>query len=320
MIETDLGSLNLTNSRYRFIIVTSSITVIRVVLATLLYYRLVADGSEILFSKIVPLSKWLYVFSGWDSAWYYAIAESWYPHTLSPLWAFFPLYPALIRVVAYLGLSIPFASFCITQFSSLISIILFQMTAERYCMKWESASATLLYFALPPVFVFSAVSYSESVFLLFSLLAWYEHLAGRERIAGIAAAASSLARPYGFLVGLPLAFDYVKRRRYSQLLYAALPLLIFLGWMFYSFVMTGDFAVISSLHTYWPNQPLITLEAAVVELLHGNFQAAEEAMGVLLGFMRAHFLRAIIGLVSIVLVAVLSYKVLAIDRRWESMR
>ena len=181
-------------------------------------------------------------------------------------------------------------------------------------MKCESASATWLYFTLPPVFVFSAVSYSESVFLLFSLLAWYERLAGRERVAGIAAAASSLARPYGFLVGLPLTFEYVKKRRYSQLVYAALPLLIFLGWMLYSFVMTGDFAVIRSLHTYWPNQPLITLEAAVVESLHGNFHAAEEAMGVLLGFIFAHFLRVIMGLASIVLVALLSYKVLATDR------
>jgi len=311
--ETNLRTLSLTGSRYRVFWVIFSVTLMRVALAVLLYYRLAGDGADILFQKIVTLPKWMYLFAGWDSSYYYIIAESWYPQRLSPLWAFSPMFPTLVRLFAYLGSSVPLAGFCVAQVSCLISIILFQMTAEKYFSKMNSASATLLYFTFPPVFVFSAVSYSESVFLLFSLLAWYWHLAGREKIAGVAAAASSLARPYGFLIGLPLAYDYVRKRRYSELLYAALPLLIFLAWMLYSFQVTGDFAVISSLHTYWSNQPLITLQAAVVEFLRGNFQAAKESTGVLLGLMYAHFLRVIMGLVSIALVAFLGYKALAID-------
>ncbi len=177
----------------------------------ILYNQLRLPDFVTILPWVTPESKALYLFNRWDSNYYYSIAVAWYPHHLSAEWAF-PLYPAMIRVVAMLGIEVTYAALIITTFSGLISVLVFQRIAGRYLGRVQGATTTLLYFTLPPVFVFSAVSYSEPVFLLFSLLAWYLHVNRRDMLAGSAAAISSMARPYGVLMALPLFLDYVRRQ------------------------------------------------------------------------------------------------------------
>jgi len=57
---------------------------------------------------------------------------------------------------------------------------IFQQVAEAYLSRPQAISATILFFLLAPVFVFSGVIYSESLFLLLTLLAYRFHLGGRD--------------------------------------------------------------------------------------------------------------------------------------------
>ena len=271
--------------------------------------------SLILYSQLrIADSKWLYLFNRWDSGYYYSIAASWYPHHLSPEWAFFPLYPALIRLVVSLGVHVAYAALIVAGVSGLISVIVFQKIAEHYFGQMQAATSTLLYFTLPPVFVFSAVSYSEPVFLLFSLLAWYLHLTGKDVLAGSAAAICSMARPYGLLIALPLTFDYFSRRQFRKLSFAALPLFCFLGWTYYSLQMTGSFATVSALGTFWTSYPRLVFQSIFDQFFRGNLSGSIGAIQAFLGLVQVNIVRVTMGIISIVLVAFLGYKVLKTDR------
>jgi hypothetical protein len=287
---------------------------IRASIAVLLYQRLAADTAAVIFRRVVVLPEWMYLFAGWDSSYYYGIAASWYPHYLSPVWAFFPLYPALTRVVASLGVGVPLAAIIVAEVSGLSSVVVFQIIAEQYLCRRLAACSTILYFSIPPVFIFSGVSYSEPLFLLFSLAAWRYHMTGRDRLAGVAAAFGSLTRTYGFLISVLLAWDYLRKRQFRKLIYAAVPLMCFVGWLSYSLLVTGSLAVMSALHTYWPSEPLLMVQTVVFQFFHGNLRSVISAADAVIAYLYADLFRVLIGLASIALVAFLGYKVLKIDQ------
>lgn len=138
---------------------------------------------------------------------------------------------------------------------------------------------------------------------------------GRDGLAGVAAALGSLTRTYGFLIGVPLVWNYLKKRQFRKLIYAALPLMCFVGWLFYSILMTGGLAVITSLHTYWPSDSttLLMVQTAVYEFFHGDLPSATIAAQAVMEYLYLHLLRVLMGLASIALVAFLGYRVLKID-------
>ena len=298
----------------RFAIPILTVVIARVAIVSILYSQLGLGEFITILPWATAVSKWLYLLNRWDSPYYYNIAASWYPHHLSAEWAFFPLYPMLIRLLAMFGLHPAHAALIITTLSGLMSVIVFQRIAEGYLGRTRGATSTLLYFTLPPVFVFSAVSYSEPVFLLFSLLAWYLHVTRKDMLAGSAAAISSMARPSGVLMALPLALDYVRRKEFRKLPYAAFPLLSFLGWTYYSLRMTGTLATMSALGVYWASYPKLILQSAFGQLLRGNLPGAIDATGVFLGLVELSILRVMMGMIAIVLVVILGYKALKVDR------
>jgi 4-amino-4-deoxy-L-arabinose transferase-like glycosyltransferase len=77
-------------------------------------------------------------------------------------------------------LDIQIGALLVSGLSGIASIPLFLVIARHYLQAQRALYATLLYFLLPPVFVFSGVNYSEPLFLLITLLAWHFHLTGRE--------------------------------------------------------------------------------------------------------------------------------------------
>jgi len=290
-----------------------TILVARIVILSILHDQLRMPDFVTLLPVDTPVSNWLYLFNRWDSFYYYSIAVSWYPHHLSAVWAFFPLFPALIRIVVLFGVQDTYAALAISTISGLMSIIVFQKIAESYLGRVQGATSTLLYFTLPPVFVFSAVSYSEPVFLLFSLLTWYLHTTQRDVFAGSAATLCSMTRPYGVLISLPLALDHVKRREFRKLPYATFPLLFFLGWTYYSLRMTGSFAE-SALGTYWTSYPKLVFLTIFDRLLRGNFLGSFEATRTFLWLVELSIFRVTLGIIAIVVVVYLGYRVLKLDR------
>jgi hypothetical protein len=79
--------------------------------------------------------------------------------------AFFHFYPFLIRLLSLTGVDAVFLAFIVTATSGVISLIVFERLAERYLPRSSAVIATTLYFLVPYVFLYSAVSYTEPVFI-----------------------------------------------------------------------------------------------------------------------------------------------------------
>lgn len=248
---------------------------------------------------------WLYLFAGWDTGYYYTIALSWYPPVLAPQWAFFPLYPAAIRILSWTGINTYLSAFLVSAIPGLLCIPIFQKIAETYMSRGQALTATLLYFLLPPVFVFTATSYTEPMFLLFSLLTWYCHLRGQNRRAAVAASLCSLTRTYGVLITVPIVYDFLKRRQFRNMLYMALPVGVVFGWLAYGFAMTGVLAVVAS-HVFWIPPQLPAIQGDMLRVAMGQL----DAMQGLLPYLGT----GLLALSFVLLILFLSYRVLRIDR------
>lgn len=148
----------------------------------------------------------------WDALWYLRIADSGYEADDGSA-AFFPLYPLLVRCVAFLmgGHPLP-AALLVTNASALAAlVVLARLTLDE--LGPEAARRTVTYLALFPTAFFFVAPYAEALFVLLALTALW---AARRGLWGPAACAGALAaatRPAGVLLALPFAVEAVTRLR-----------------------------------------------------------------------------------------------------------
>ena len=151
-------------------------------------------------------------FAAWDSGWYFDIAQRgyyWNPSGQSSL-AFFPLYPMLMRAVAW-----PFggsdralwtAGIVLSYSCLFLGLLgLHRLTAGTFGDR-ETARRTVLYVAVFPFAYFFTQVYTESLFLLMSVSAVAAAVAARWGWAGVFGALAALTRPNGILILVPLGF------------------------------------------------------------------------------------------------------------------
>ena len=149
-------------------------------------------------------------FAAWDSGWYFDIAQRgyyWSDSGQSSL-AFFPLYPLLMR-----GLAWPFgggdralwiSGIVLAYLCLLLGLtVLHRLTAERFGGH-EVARRTVLYVAVFPFAYFFTQVYTESLFLLTSVSAVAAAFGARWGWAGVFGALTALTRPNGILIAVPL--------------------------------------------------------------------------------------------------------------------
>ena len=147
----------------------------------------------------------------WDAVWYLSIAHSGYGHAAGPT-AFFPLYPLLVRGGAELGGGSPGALLVASYVVSLGAllgalVLLYRLVALE--LGRQAARTTLLLLCVFPGSLFFGAPYSESVFLLASVAAFYAARTGHFAWAGLAGGAAAATRSAGVLLLLPLALMYV---------------------------------------------------------------------------------------------------------------
>lgn len=152
-------------------------------------------------------------FSKWDSNWYLKIAENGYYSTKST--AFFPLYPILIRVLSDItNLNPVICGIIISSICFLIALYFAQKLIE---IDFDSRAAKRVVYILalnPVAFYFTSV-YTESTFLMLSILCLYNIRKRRWFLAAMAGAFCSATRNTGVLLVIPFALEYF---------YAKLPL------------------------------------------------------------------------------------------------
>jgi mannosyltransferase PIG-V len=228
-------------------------------------------------------AKFAQIFAAWDSGWYFDIASRGYyfdPNGQSSV-AFFPLYPMLMRAVAWpFGGSeraIWLAGIAVSYTAFALALVEVHRLAERLTGDRQSARRAVLYLAIFPFSFFFTRVYAESVFLLTSVLAVSRAYSGRWWQAGIWGALATLARPNGILVALPLAVLALADRPAVGVLgrrLAALALVPagFAAYCGFVYTLSGDPLAWLSAQAHWgyslghpPWQQLLKMIARVVK-------------------------------------------------------
>lgn len=157
---------------------------------------------DILFS---PLARW-------DSVWYLGIAHDGYDGGADT--AFFPLYPLLVRTVVLPHPSqaaLLFSAYVVSLACFLGALWLLERLVELELGR-RVAGTTVWLVALFPAALFFGAPYSESLFLLVSVGAFYAARSGRWAWAGVLAAFAAATRSAGIVLLLPLFLLWLDSR------------------------------------------------------------------------------------------------------------
>jgi mannosyltransferase PIG-V len=156
---------------------------------------------------LAPLARW-------DSVWYLRIADSGYGDSTART-AFFPLYPLLVRAVATpFGASegaLLVGAYALSLCAFLGALFLLHRLTEMELGR-SLARPTLILLAVFPAAVYFGAPYSESLFLLLAVGAFYAARSGRWAWAGACAGLASATRSAGLLLVIPLAMLWWESR------------------------------------------------------------------------------------------------------------
>jgi hypothetical protein len=205
-------------------------------------------------AKIVSSIPLVNFFSQWDGAWYTQIALYGYPTVSNPLsgnWAFFPLYPFLMRVFGtpFYGLmssteAVLLSGFLISNVLFFVSLFLFYDLTKIIFGNNNFALISTVFFAFWPGALFYSTVYSESLFMTFAIGAFYLMEKGKSGKSAVLGFFAALTRTNGFLILIPFIYNGLQTRKYRaavlQTIAIVLPYLLFNVFGYFS---TGLFPV-----------------------------------------------------------------------------
>ena len=152
--------------------------------------------------------------SRWDTGFYVSIAEEGYRYegVELPSVAFFPLLPIMMRLLTPLVGDAVVAGILISNLALLAAtIVLYRAVLDE----WNEAVAerSIWYLSVFPASLFGSAIYTESLFLLTAIGAFFLARRGRWLGAGIVGVAAALTRLHGVLVAVLLAGEWWRQRR-----------------------------------------------------------------------------------------------------------
>jgi hypothetical protein len=169
---------------------------------------------------LVDPASYLHVIANWDGQWYRQIAAHGYPSRV-PLvdgvlgqnaWAFYPAYPALIRLVMVSGASFGLAASIVSLSCGAGAMCLLYALLWGRCGRFVAALTVLALCSSPAAPVLQA-AYSESLALLLLLLSLWALERQRYLVMAAAGVALALTRPIApALLVVIVAFLMVRRR------------------------------------------------------------------------------------------------------------
>ncbi|MEU0007312.1 hypothetical protein ABZ079_24300 [Streptomyces sp. NPDC006314] len=149
----------------------------------------------------------------WDSRWYLHIATQGYGHliwitpkgAIQTDWAFFPLYPALIRALTTVLPVTPAQAAMLIAWAAAGTAAYGAYAIGHHLYGRGVATALVALWAVLPHAVELTIAYTESLFAALAAWSLYGVLKGRWLWAGSLAALAGLARPSGFAVAVAVA-------------------------------------------------------------------------------------------------------------------
>ncbi|WP_180271138.1 mannosyltransferase family protein [Fredinandcohnia onubensis] len=158
-------------------------------------YTFLSKVNQILFQN----------FSRWDSNWYLTIINEGYNWKAT---AFFPLYPMLVRILSFNVIEPLIVGIVISNVCFVLLIYFFmKLVRLDYSLK-ETYKITLLLVLFPTSYYFSSF-YTESLFMLFSVLFLYYLRKGNWQVAPIFGMFAGGTRNTGVLLTIPFVIEYL---------------------------------------------------------------------------------------------------------------
>lgn len=156
--------------------------------------------------------------SRWDTGFYLSIATEGYQYWGVPLpsVAFFPLYPLLIRLIMPLmGGDAMLAGIVVSHVALLLAAVLFYRLVSD---EWgpEVANRAVWYLLIFPTAFFGSAVYSESLFLLTTIGAFYLARKGYWKGAALLAIATTLTRLVGLIIVPLLLLEWLRQYRQGE--------------------------------------------------------------------------------------------------------
>jgi hypothetical protein len=221
--------------------------------------------------------QFLEPFVVWDGGWYFTIASTGYhytPGTQSTI-AFFPVYPLLVRAVAWPFGSSPeaiiIAGIAVSWVSFAAALVLLHRLTVQLTGSLEGARRAVMYLAVFPFSFYFTRLYTESLFLLLTVGSVTLALRSRWVLAGIVGALAGATRANGIVIALPLIIMACADRPAASVLARRLSALAFvsvgpLAYSVYIFGLTGDPFAWLRVQEHWgyslwhaPTQHLVTI-------------------------------------------------------------
>lgn len=127
-------------------------------------------------------------------------------------YAWFPLYPFIMKILAFFIHSYNLSGLIISNVSFLLGLCVFYRLANLE-MDGESAKRAVWYLSLCPFSYYFSCAYSESPFFLFCVLTFYSIKKAKWPFAGISAMLVGLTRIIGVTIYPSLIYSYIKEKK-----------------------------------------------------------------------------------------------------------
>ncbi|MBV8116585.1 MAG: hypothetical protein JOY69_10335 [Candidatus Eremiobacteraeota bacterium] len=217
----------------------------------------------------------LAVWGRWDAVHYIDIATRGYQGTDM---AFFPLYPALIRIVGALAGNHLIAGLLISNASFFFGLLfLYKLLEHEYDR--TVARRAIFYVSIFPSAVFFSAVYTESLFFMLTVASFYYMRSHRWWLAGAIGFFAALTRVEGILLLVPFVIEWYAQYRQNLargVLNLSAALLIPLGlslYMAYLWVLRADPLYFSHVQIHWNRHlafPWVSVINAVHKLTHAG--------------------------------------------------
>jgi hypothetical protein len=171
----------------------------------------------LVIENVMPPEGWLGIWNRWDATHYLDLAQSGYTADASDeqrfMIVFFPLYPHLIYLAHFL---IPDWHVAAVVLSNVCCIgafcYCFLLTEKEFGRR--AAKVAVFYFSIFPTAYFLHIGYSESLFLVLTIGAFYYARLGRWLPCALLGMLATGSRISGLAIMLPLAFEYLHQKNF----------------------------------------------------------------------------------------------------------
>ena len=224
--------------------------------------------SRLLLICFLIIKKDLSIFNLYDCIHYINMAQYGYREPL--LYAFFPLYPLLMRIIHYIVPSYEIAGFIISNTCSLLSLIILNKLLKGK----ENKIYNLTYLVFSPILAYTTIVYTESLFMFLTLLGYYLYKKDKYLLSALIVGLSILCRNSGIIlwgaIGLDMLFRLFKTKDIkfkNILLFGIVSLAIGMLYPIYLYITTGNpLMFITVQETYWYREKGFIIDGIIKDI------------------------------------------------------